>query len=239
MGIPGFNDFAGSLSLVSGDLQASRFREIKDSRSNTYMGFAVDYCSFASYPAIVIVATPKHSKFNGKASTGAWTVNSCQPFVCQVDLIEFQSQQVIYSLSSSNDTKGEFFGASLLSIPVGRSLDHKDLLVGAPLFSTRNRREVGRVYYYRNIQEVFRQPPLLITPKFSRAGAHFGTTLRAIDLNLDTFTGQSVPCTLVSYKVSLKMWSLVRHLKRTWTAPLVPSTFIMALPMDWIYSRNR
>ena len=104
-------------------------------------------------------------------------------------MIEFQSQRIIYSLTSFNDTKGEYFGASLLSFAVGESLDHKDLLVGAPLFSTRQQREIGRVYYYHNIQEIFHHEPVLIIPKINRIRGHFGTTLASIDLNMDSFLG--------------------------------------------------
>ena len=65
--IPGFNDFAGSLSLVNGELKVSRFREYNTSKANSYMGFAIDYCTFGqSNPSIVIVGTPRFNKFNGK-----------------------------------------------------------------------------------------------------------------------------------------------------------------------------
>lgn len=99
-------------------------------------------------------------------------------------MIDYDSNDVILTLLSVNATKGEFFGSSLLVI--GNSL-----LVGAPLYSSRNRRDVGRVYYYQSIQlQNRRQQHITFTAKNSGVGAHFGTNMASIDLNMDNFIGK-------------------------------------------------
>ena len=89
-------------------------------------------------------------------------------------------------------SKGEFFGASLLVLDSLGS-KQKDLLVGAPFFSLRNRRELGRVYLYRDQLQLYLrgQRTLLevITAKSASIGAHFRATMSAIDLNQDGFNG--------------------------------------------------
>lgn len=98
--------------------------------------------------------------------------------------------------SSSN--KGEFFGASLLVLDMSDS-DKKDLLVGAPFYSQRNRRELGRVYLYRDLQLYLkgqRTLPEAINSKNAQIGAHFGATMNSIDLNRDGFKG----LTLTNFK---------------------------------------
>ena len=65
-GIRGFNDFAGSVSSVNGDLQVVRLPE-SNSNANRYTGFAVHYCPFGRVFALA-VSSPRFNKFNGRVS---------------------------------------------------------------------------------------------------------------------------------------------------------------------------
>ncbi|KAJ6216882.1 hypothetical protein RDWZM_008039 [Blomia tropicalis] len=161
--IPGFNDFGGSIAKMPDRRLPERLKDLKDSSPNSYAGFSVALMQFDRVQAIVF-STPRYNKYRGK-----------------VTLIDYDSNDVILTLLSVNATKGEFFGSSLLVI--GNSL-----LVGAPLYSSRNRRDVGRVYYYQSIQlQNRRQQHITFTAKNSGVGAHFGTNMASIDLNMDNF----------------------------------------------------
>src|SRR5690625_1892829 len=105
----------------------------------------------------------------------------------QVDLINSDSLEIILSLLGQNDSQGDYFGASLLVVDV--SGDRRgDLIVGAPLYSITNKREVGRIYYFQNV--LFgRNQPQIITAKVAKSGARFGNTFAELDLNRDKFTG--------------------------------------------------
>ncbi len=62
-------------------------------------------------------------------------------------------------INSDSNTKGEYFGASLLALDINNDkID--DLIIGAPYYSNEQSREIGRIYVYmsdkaRNILQFY------------------------------------------------------------------------------------
>lgn len=64
MGIPGYSDFGGSLSLADSNLNVIKFKDSKV-RVNSYSGYSVAWYTFDGIMAIV-TGSPKANGFNGK-----------------------------------------------------------------------------------------------------------------------------------------------------------------------------
>ncbi len=56
-------------------------------------------------------------------------------------------EKSLLSINSDSNTKGEYFGASLLALDINNDkID--DLIIGAPYYSNEQSREIGRIYVY-------------------------------------------------------------------------------------------
>lgn len=179
LGMPGHVDFTGTVVTVSSSDLNARIVTTSVGRGartlvNTYFSYALAFSAFANDDMQAIIASwPKFNKFNGK-----------------VDLIDYSTGTTVHSLHGRNDSVGEYFGASLLVADVNKD-ERGDLFVGAPLFSFHNRRELGRVYWFRSLssRDIRRNQPQVIMAKSPRAAARFGTSMASIDLNDDSFQG--------------------------------------------------
>jgi hypothetical protein len=122
---------------------------------NSYFGYSVTTGFFAEREYIIIGA-PRNNHFNG---------NKILLFI-EVYLIPsnelFPRNTIGESLlfiNSDSNTKGEYFGASLLALDINNDkID--DLIIGAPYYSNEQSREIGRIYVYmsdkaRNILQFY------------------------------------------------------------------------------------
>lgn len=68
MGIPGFNDFSGSVSYVNDNLVVTR-REITFNlpKKNSYTGYAVAL-AMLDRTQYILLGSPRYDKFNGRVS---------------------------------------------------------------------------------------------------------------------------------------------------------------------------
>lgn len=108
-------------------------------------------------------------------------------FPCsQVDMIDLDFASLLHTFNGKNDTYGEYFGATLLSVDI-QGENKGDLLIGAPMYSMVGKREVGRVYLYTNLRLARKKSAIILMAKVARAGARFGACLASIDLNADKF----------------------------------------------------
>lgn len=97
------------------------------------------------------------------------------------------------TLEGQNESKGEYFGASLVVADVNGDRQD-DILVGAPQYSSRTRREIGRVYLFQGVYFSLlhgtKSTYQLITPRVVKSGSRFGTSIASINLNHDQYAGK-------------------------------------------------
>ncbi|XP_054152420.1 integrin alpha-PS4-like [Oppia nitens] len=95
----------------------------------------------------------------------------------------------IWEVSSETPDKGEYFGASLVAIDInGDTRD--ELIIGAPIYSYKNQREIGRIYVYLRDDEVFSYLKKFLIEKIifgHKSGGRFGTALSSCDVNIDSY----------------------------------------------------
>ncbi|XP_064455457.1 integrin alpha-8-like [Ornithodoros turicata] len=174
LGAPGFRDWTGSIGTYSSSLNNFDLSYALNAKVESYTGYSVTSGHFFDNEAVSIaVGAPRGFDYKGEVH------------LLSEDGRRYRGSLVGYQM-------GEYFGASLLAVTVGKRASTLDtLLVGAPQFAKKGGVDEGRVYVYRSYSNSLVQDRTLVGSL--EPMSRFGTCLSSIgDINMDGYNDIAV-----------------------------------------------